>query len=235
MAEPGCAVCHCATQAEDRFFRAALYERVVEVPFRERLRETGGFCARHAQALLAYRDPLATAILYGDLLRQRRELLARWRDTRLPLRARGPAWARPDEAALSRRCMACAITAEAERRACAVLATGLGQGRLGEAWAASPGLCWPHFAMARPRCGGAARRLLDDVEAQRLQALGADVQALIDSFDYRSDGQRPPQVESAWRRAVAALVGRVVGPGEGGGVDAAERRRRLPPGAGARG
>ena len=69
MAEPGCAVCHCATQAEDRFFQAALYERVVEVPLRERLRETGGFCARHAQALLAYRDPLATAILYGDLLR----------------------------------------------------------------------------------------------------------------------------------------------------------------------
>lgn len=202
----GCAVCRYVAQSERRFFDSLFYENINDVPLRARLRAGNGFCERHIATLLSYRDPLATAILYGDLLSGKRQLLAGWRRARVPrgLSARAELHA----AAIGRDCPACEAETQAARRACEVLAAGLDTGALRAAWRASDGLCWPHFVAARAECR-AGRALLDEVQADRLDRLAADVQALIDSFDYRHQAARPPQVESAWRRAVAAVAGRV--------------------------
>jgi hypothetical protein len=197
----GCAVCRCEAQAEERFFDALFYENVNDVALRARLRAGNGFCERHAMVLVAYREPLATAILYADLLDVKRRALERWRRRRV-----GPAPASEGRPAVGRDCPACEAAHGAGRRACEVVAAGLDDGTLAEAWRSSDGLCWPHFAATRPLCR-AGRGLLDAVEAERLDRLAHDARALIDSFDYRYTGTRRPEVESAWRRLVAVVVG----------------------------
>ena len=218
LAEPGCAICRYAGQAEERFFGALLYEGVLSPATAERMRDSNGFCGRHAQALLSWRNPMATAILYQYVLSQHQRELARWR--RVPVRGR--AVPRPvAKVRIGRQCPACEAEEEAEQRACAVLAAGLDSGSLRKAWQASAGLCWPHFTAARG-LSRAGRTAFDAVESGRLERLAADVETLIRSYDYQWRGERSPQVESAWRRAVAAMAGRCLGgrpaarPGPGG-------------------
>lgn len=72
------------------------------------------------------------------------------------------------------------------------------------------GLCWPHFVGTRDLCR-AGRAALEEAQSGHLAALAGDVEALIASFDYQFHGERPPRVEAAWRRVVAAMAGRFQG------------------------
>jgi hypothetical protein len=214
LSQPGCAICRYMAQSEHRYFDTLLYEEVTSPATEQRLRASVGFCPRHLRTLLAWRDPLATAILYKPILHDKLRLLAEWR------RARRPPRPDPRMEAVGLDCPACAAERESERRALEVLAEGLERGSLRPAWEASEGLCWPHFVGARRLCRQ-ARAVLDAVEAERLQALATDLETLIDSFDYRSRVQRTPGVETAWRRVVEVLAGRL----------APERTRTQGPGA----
>jgi hypothetical protein len=211
---PGCAVCRAVRQSADRYFSWLLYEGANDPEVHARLEAGGAFCAAHAGALAERRDPLATALIYGNLLRQRLRTLQRGRAARaLPSPGMD--------------CPACAIERQSAERATAVFAAGLKGGALTAAWQASAGLCWPHFVSARRRLGGRARATLEEVEAGALGRLDAEVQALVDSFDYRSTAERTPQIASAWRRAVDAVVGRPVAAERTGGWGGA--RGAVPP------
>jgi hypothetical protein len=206
LAQPGCAICRYAAQAEQRYFDTLLYERVLSPAVAQRMRASNGLCGRHLETLLAWRNPLATAILYQYVLQEHRQELARWRHS-----PRGrPPLHRGGKAPIGRHCPACEAEGEAEERACDVLAAGLDSGSLRAAWEASAGLCWPHFTATRPRCRG-GRASLDAVEAEALDRLAADVEASIRSYDYQWQGTRSPDVEAAWRHVVAAMAGRFAG------------------------
>jgi len=200
LGQDGCALCRQEAQTEQRFFAALLGEGVNTPATEAQMRASGGLCARHLGVLCALREPLATNILYRSLLLDRIRLLGRVAATRRAL-------PRPGRRSP---CPVCAAECESGARGAAVLAAALEDGRLRQAWRASAGLCWPHFALTRSRCR-AAQALLDDVEQARLGALLSDVEALQASFDYRSDGHRAPAVESAWRRLLDAVGGRFPG------------------------
>jgi hypothetical protein len=207
LAESGCCICRVAAQAERRYFDGLLYEEVVTPATAEAMRASGGYCARHVGVLLGRRDPLATALLYGYVLSARRAELDRVR--------RGPRALWPGRAGsrpAAHRCPACRVEQEAVDRAAQVLALGLEDGSLAGPWRRSEGLCWPHFLGTRTRCRAAGREVLDAVEADRLARLAAEVEALVQSFDYRHEGERPAEVATAWRRLVATMAGR-----DGGG------------------
>jgi hypothetical protein len=199
LAEEGCAICRYREQTEDRYFDALLYENVNDVNTRTRLRSSGGFCARHARVLVECGEALGTAILYGDLLNERR----RW------LHRANAAKALPGGLAKSgfgRDCPACEAGQGAERRCAEVMAAALDAHKLTEPWKRSDGLCWPHFLLVRSLCR-AGRKDLDDVEMQCLDRLADDVRELIESYDYQWSGTRPPRVVSAWRRVVDVIIG----------------------------
>lgn len=208
---PECAVCRCGAQAEQRYFDALLYENVVSTVTAARMRASNGFCTRHIETLLSYRDPMGTAILYGYILQERRRQLAKWQHAHLPSQ-RVPQ-AEPGAAHLGARgaqCPACDAEHGAERRACEVLAAGLDTGLLREGWRRSEGLCWPHFVGTRGLCHH-GRADLDDWQSLRLDQLAEDTEHLIGSFSYQWHGERSPRVESAWRRVVSAMAGRFQG------------------------
>ncbi len=208
LAEPGCAVCQTMAQAERRYFGSLLYENVLSPPVHVRLRASNGFCGRHLETLVALRDPMATAILYGGVLDERRRLLEHWRHGHRSTARTAAAGAHLT--AIGLQCPACDAEDGASQRACEVLAAGLDAGSLRVAWERSTALCWPHFVQTRALCHG-GRPVLDDHEAEVLDRLAADVDTLIRSFDYRWQGERTADVETAWRRVVATVAGRFQG------------------------
>ncbi len=208
LTEPGCAVCRVMAQAEHRYFDALLYENVLSPPVHARLRAGSGFCGRHLETLMAMRDPMATAILYGAILDDRRHLLVRWRRSSRVVGRTMAAAAQLAEA--GRNCPACEAEDGAGRRACEVLAAGLDAGTLRPEWERSSALCWPHFVRTRRLCGTGCG-VLDDHEAEVLDRLATDVDTLIRSYDYRWPGERTQAVDTAWRRVVAVVAGRFQG------------------------
>ncbi len=167
----GCAVCRYTVQSCHRYFDTLLYEGANDPAVHARFEQGGAFCPLHGETLLAWRDALATALIYGNLVSQRRRLLAHWRSG--GLHGRGPRAADVDRTLPGRDCPACAAEREATTRACAVLAGGLRSGPLAAAWQASPGLCWPHFLTVRAQCAGPTRPLLDEVQDRGLGSWSA--------------------------------------------------------------
>lgn len=192
LSQPGCAICSCVGQSRRRFLEDLMYENVNDVGLRDRLRKGGGFCLRHVRALLDRKQPLGTAILYGDLLRQRLRSFA----------ARGGPRALP----LAQDCPLCQVESESARRASEVFAYALDAGRLQAEWEASEGFCWPHFIACRRLVRG-QRAVLDRVEERCLVDVATNVEALIASYDYTWTGTRSSEVAGAWRKVVAVVTG----------------------------
>ncbi len=66
--KPGCPLCTIINERIDRYIDGMLFEHISDRTFRAQYRAAGGFCNRHAEALLSYRDGLAVAILGRDTL-----------------------------------------------------------------------------------------------------------------------------------------------------------------------
>lgn len=200
LAQDGCPACRLGAAMAGRFIQTLFYEQTTDPATRGRFDAGLGLCREHGAMALAAGDVLAVAVFHESVLA---ELVRR-------LDAAGGAglWQRAEP--LRQSCLVCAETARYE----GVLWWGLhrylkADPAFASAWAGGPGLCVPHLdaALAAVPDRAAGRRLAA-AERDRLAALRADVQALIDHFDYRQAGAPPrPGVADAWRRAVRQTSG----------------------------
>jgi hypothetical protein len=65
---PACPLCSIVSARAGKYLDNLLFEHVSDRPFRRSFRAAGGFCSEHAERLASYRDGLAVAILYRDVL-----------------------------------------------------------------------------------------------------------------------------------------------------------------------
>ena len=65
-----CPICALITRNIDKFIDGFLYESVNDIKLRENIKKSRGYCNYHAWRLQKAGDPLAHAIIYGDLLEQ---------------------------------------------------------------------------------------------------------------------------------------------------------------------
>ncbi len=203
LGQPGCAVCRVVSQSVARYFDTLLYAGANDPDVHAGFEAGGAFCPQHALLFVERRDSLAGALIYGNLVHQRLRLLE-GRQRPGTLRAAGR------RTLPGLQCPACATEREGTGRATTVLADALRSGGLVDAWRSGDGLCWPHFMTVRHRLRGRPRHLLDEVEEGALRRLEGDVQALVASFDYQNTHPRTPEMESSWRRAVDAVLGRTL-------------------------
>jgi hypothetical protein len=139
-ARPGCPLCTITADRSARYLDNLLFEHVSDRGFRRAFRAAGGFCAEHARDLAAYRDGLAVAILYRDVLADRLE------------RGRGgkPARAKAE-------CPVCVERARIEDEylgfLCEADGTSEDARELRETFEAGHGLCLHHYAMLMSRRG----------------------------------------------------------------------------------
>ncbi|NPV48958.1 MAG: hypothetical protein HPY69_18610 [Armatimonadetes bacterium] len=181
LPRPGCPVCRLADRAEHRFLEVLFYEHINDGHVRARLRETGGFCRRHTQAILEAGDALGSSLLFGDLLRGGKQ-------------PPGP-------------CPACQAGAEAARRAERCLLQHFLEPDVAAAYRAGGGLCRRHLDEAMRSHRSAASQQLLEVEEQRTRQLAAECAEFVAKTDYRRAGEPLGREGTAWRRAARKLGG----------------------------
>lgn len=202
--ERGCALCALERADMHRYFDSLLYEYVNNPQVRAELRTSGGYCPRHAQQLLGFRDGLGIAILYQEQVTIFLQFLEQQLRTlpRLPGSKTVPSWLRHEQ------CPACGAWADSRRLHLEAFLQGLAEEEMWTALERSSGLCAPHFLAA---CGKTRnhqlRERLTSVEIEHVRRLVSDLELLIRKSDYRYN-QGPSGVEAdAWQRAVEFLTG----------------------------
>ena len=206
----GCAICCLARKASDRYINALLYEGVVDVDLRQKLRDACGPCYVHAWRMAGRRGAvLGTAIVYRDVINTlAKELEAP--EKRSLLGGKEPL----GRGALAQRLAAtglrpaCSLEQDAVRRAIKTLLKHVSDADVAESYVAAGGLCLPHFTETLAQSGSAASQSLADWQAAAFRRLRDELDELIRKHDYRFSGEAITEQEAlAWTRAVAAAVG----------------------------
>jgi hypothetical protein len=186
MRGTGCAICRLAAGARQRMLDALFCEQVNDARARERLRQAGGFCARHLGPVLHAGDPLGGSIVYADLLRHVVDSLG----------------SRP-----SGTCPCCISEATCAANAVATLLRHIGEHDVQEAYEAGDGLCLPHLRQAMEQADSSASALLRRLELRKLTALAEECEELVSKADYRRMSEDPGPERDAWKRAARKLAG----------------------------
>jgi hypothetical protein len=222
-AKPGCPFCTLSELTVRRFLDAVMYEDVNDPAFRERLRQTLGYCNEHAWRLtqLPGGTALGVAIIYQDLLRTVEERLGQ-----VAFEPGGPAqragdWlnrGRPAAATLGavravsphQTCPACAQREQMEDLALTAMLDGLARrdAPLEAALRRSAGLCLEHLRRALALARGAAQfEFLRELTRAKLRTLADEVGEFIRKNDYRFRHEGFGAEGDSWKRAVAMMVG----------------------------
>lgn len=209
--ETACVVCRLTTRSVVRWLEALLNEYVNDPSTRETIRHSQGFCESHTRMLAACGDPLALAILYGDLARLTVE---RWEKSaagsgkgrRSGLMDRLLGAKTQSERAP---CPACVAHQEAQTRFVQALAAGMenevSKEEVWQAMDANAGICVPHIQQLMAEASPTMAKRLRDREIERLQNLQAELAEIVRKNDYRFRGEPWGSEKDAWRRALDKL------------------------------
>lgn len=208
MKKPGCFVCRLVSETVDHYLDALLYENVNDVGVRKDLRESNGFCPKHAWLLCEHGDPLGHSIIYADLvdgvLDSLKGLLASH-----PHPSSKTTNSQAKRLLPGRKCPACFVARGAQERYIAVLLEELASDPMFEKkFASSSGLCLPHLVEALEVSPNdeATRRLLR-VSIGKLEELKVDLAEVIRKHDYRFSKEPWGDEQDAWIRAVQVWSG----------------------------
>jgi hypothetical protein len=206
--KPGCPVCRLASSAVEAFLGAICYEQVNDLDVREQLRSVRGFCKSHAHLFLKQRfGPLATAIVYRDILATTRRELA-GSSPRRPNGLRGLLGlaANREPTRNDGACTACDALADSERRLVEALVGAFKRSGVLERYRGADGLCIRHLELAL-RHDVPARNAILEVALTRMDGLVAELEAFIQKHDYRFTDREWNGGEDAPARAVELATG----------------------------
>jgi hypothetical protein len=217
--QPECPVCRLAGNDVKRYLDIVLYEMVTNIESREQLRNSRGFCNRHAWQLLDRRDPLGINLIYVDILKTMTAELERtrfggsiWR--RLLRRLSGGS-AASEMADLDRRlgpqrlCPACEEQGAMEHVYLEVLIESLAEAPFAEAYGRSAGLCYAHLRQALPLVPDAATfERFKRVQVEASRRLIADLSEFIRKKDYRHAHEEFGAESDAAPRTVGHIIGK---------------------------
>jgi len=214
----GCPLCWMLRRASRRYLYHVLHEYVLDGGLRVKLHRALGFCRQHAwelQALEAeeWRDGMGTATLYEDLARSTARAI---RDAAAAVRPRRRwPWTRrqapaPSPLQAAGECPACASTRASDAYATSVLMQALAADEeFKQRFAASFGLCLPHFTRAlNASADESARRVLAEVQAEKLQRLADELGDYIRKHTVGHHDEPKGREQTSWIRVIEQFVGR---------------------------
>jgi hypothetical protein len=222
MTEAGCPICRLKARDGERYLDSLLDESVNDSDVRRDLRESRGFCHRHAWQLVRPGAPLGIAIIHRDIVQALLKALEGASFQKPPLisvqrlheavDAQEPAAATAglvERLGPRQACPACRLEEKMEGIYLGTLVENLvGEQSLLEGFKSSAGLCLPHLrqalALVRDR---AVFEALVGAQRDIWRRLEADLGEFIRKSDYRFHGE-PLEVEGdAWLRGIAAVSG----------------------------
>ncbi len=208
MAAGGCPMCRLARKASDSYLNALIYEGVVDVGVRDKLRNARGLCYRHAWRIARRRGSvLGISIIYSDVVNTLVKTLEAQADAPARLFSRGQPHLAHGLAA-GEECPACVLEHDANRRHARTLLRHLDSDDIQAGYVATGGLCLPHFQLTLSHASTGQAKTLAAWQAEAWRKLRGELDELIRKHDYRFQGETISEDEAdSWERAVAAMIG----------------------------
>jgi len=191
----GCAVCRLVAQASHRYLDSILYEAVNTEEFRAKFRAARGFCPRHARETCTFASALGTTILYREVLA---DALARWE----AVAAKGSA-VKPAKG----KCPACQVEEGVVANFIETVYGHIGDAQFVEAYRASEGLCVGHFEAVLAKVPSRVRRVLVDMEREKMSVLIGRLDEFVRKCDYRFAQEPKGDEGHAWADAIRKSAG----------------------------
>jgi hypothetical protein len=222
-----CPVCRLARRALLLWIEDLVYSFGVDPQVRREVRLARGLCNRHAHLLTEIRGmALGVSLIHLDVIDSvceelEKELVAPQTPATsggaagslMARLRRGAALLRLKEAvgaavAPGRTCLACEHQREVEELYLQTLLRHIGDAELVAAFAASPGLCLPHFDQAAGLAPAAPTlRLLVGLEHERLTRLRDELAEFARKNDHRNISERVGAEADAWIRSIDQVSG----------------------------
>lgn len=210
MAQPHCPVCRLVQRDVARYINSLLYEYVNDYDTNAGFRAGRGLCGTHSWQMHETRgSALGVAILFhaalDEVLRVDLDNTSRGNGGLGGLLGRSKT---PKDLDPTGPCMVCAYQRRAERLHIELLADHIAASDLAEAFAASDGLCLPHFQGTLERMGNRSGRT-EFVRVQReiWLNLREELELFIRKNDVNYQGEGFGPEGDSWRRAIRLLAG----------------------------
>lgn len=208
----GCAVCNLVERDVNRFLDSHLYEYVNTPETHAAVRSSRGLCATHSAHLVEFgASVLGITILHAAILDELVKTAAE------PSRA-GAVFERlrgSTGSSLANRleptgqCMACAALERAENQHTTTIAEYINEPPMNEAYAASDGLCLPHFrTVLRAASDNKRVDMLTRLQTPKWQALKAELNLLAKKYDANHNDEAVGEEADSWRRALTMVSGK---------------------------
>ncbi|HEY8345159.1 MAG TPA: DUF6062 family protein [Bacillota bacterium] len=206
LSQTGCPVCLLTRKALDSFAESILDEKISDHGFRDALVKSRGFCPKHAWRLQAEGNPLAHTLIYVHFLEEL--LLAGGCLPEIGDEPGDSAVPRDMKAVLKKlraeaACPLCVYQEELEERYVRSLLNFLQDPGFSAKYAASSGVCRPHFLRIQKMfCPRDIKRLIIKVFFASAQALFLELEEIKRKADYRFATEAAGTERDAWVRVI---------------------------------
>jgi len=207
LKEQGCPVCFVIRKNAQKFMDDFLYESVNDPGLRKEIKESVGFCNRHAWQLQKFGDGFGLGIVYEDLMQLVLKRLEGADGSSVSLKAIPKQLDKDEQAKKS--CIVCKEEKDVEGRYIAVFLDNFDDSELRFAYNNSFGLCFRHLNLAIKR--NKNKKLSNEIisiEAAKLNGLISELKEFHRKHDYRFSKEKFGKEGDSWIRAIEKLIGK---------------------------
>ncbi|PIP19381.1 MAG: hypothetical protein COT38_04330 [Candidatus Omnitrophica bacterium CG08_land_8_20_14_0_20_41_16] len=207
LKEQGCHVCFVIKKNAQKFMVDFLYESVNDSDLRKEIKESVGFCNRHAWQFHKFGDGFGLGIVYEDLMRLILKRLEEVDGSSASLKAILKQLDKDEQAKKS--CIVCKEEKDVEGRYISVFLDNFDDPELKFAYENSFGLCLRHLNLAIKK--NKNKKLTNEIiafEAAKFNGLIAEVKEFLRKHDYRFSKEKFGKEGDSWIRAIEKLIGK---------------------------
>ncbi len=194
--EKGCPICFLVEKASQSAMDYFLYERVTDGGVRKDLKNSLGFCPRHAWQMVSMGDGLGISIVYEDVLGEMKD--------------RMNSFGRTDKIFLRKNlCPICKTEKDAEMRYAEAFVERFSEKDFFASYEKSDGLCFSHLQTVLKLWRGKDGLLaLMSVEKEKIKSLIMELKEFQRKFDWRFSKEEFGGESDSWIRAVEKTAGK---------------------------
>jgi hypothetical protein len=209
LKESGCAICTLIKKSVHKSIDDFLYERVNDWGVRKEIRESFGFCNRHAWQMQKFGDGFGLSIIYHYLSGLLIDKMDKQMDAKTLIKGLLQDKEMRNFQKIQNTCMVCKEAKEVERRYIEVFIENFEDAELQFAFKSSFGLCLPHLLTLLKLCKDAK------ISAEVLRIESAKIKSIIEELkeferkhDYRFSKEKFGREGDSWIRAIEKLIGK---------------------------
>ncbi len=217
LKEKGCPICTLLGRNTHKYMVSFLYESVNDPGVRKRIRESYGFCSRHAWQLKEIGDGLGLSIVYEDLLENTRmkiesmvQSVRSIKDLKTdPFVSGTKSYTR----SIEKSCPVCRLEKQNSERNIAAFLESLEDSEFKKLYMQSSGLCMPHLIellrhIKHIKNEEKQVREILHTELRKIRELSMELKEFQRKHDYRFSSEGFGPERDSWIRAIEKMAGK---------------------------